>query len=95
VSTYLAELKREGLVKHLSDHVDQSTLNAKDSAFYALDVLENALVTKARECGITSDMERAFVRYQKIKALALRPTTDGEAQTALRTAVIELVKLVY
>lgn len=40
-------------------------------------------------------MERAWERYQKCKALALQPGTEGEGQAALRTALIEAIKIAF
>lgn len=96
VSSYLAELKREGFVQKLGEQVDPSTLSAEDSILYALGALENALIAKATKAGkVTQEQEKAFVRYQKIKSLFLGARTGGEESSALRMAVIELVKLVF
>ncbi len=70
-------------------------VDAKLAAFEALAKLEDALVAKATEQGITPEMGTAFERFQKIKARALAPGTPGEGAVALRMATIELVKLVY
>lgn len=61
----------------------------------ALLALENALVTRARKSGITPEMEKAFQKYQKCKALGLHPQTDGEGRAAIRMAVKALVELVF
>lgn len=95
VSAYLAELKRLGLVSIKGAPVQQKDLNAKDSALYAMVALETALVSKARESGITDPMRKEFARYQKVKALALGGMTDGETRAAVRLALLELVKLVF
>lgn len=95
VSTYLAELKRAGLVYRVGDAVDPATLNATDSALYAMNALENAIIARATEVGITADVTKAFTRYQKIKALALGAKTDGEARAALRASLIDLIKLTF
>jgi hypothetical protein len=61
----------------------------------ALAKLEDALVAKADEGGINPDMERVFERYQKIKALALHPTTGAmEQRAALRAALVEAIRMV-
>lgn len=95
VGFYLSELKRAGLVVLHGAPVDPATLNATDAAFYALGMLENALVARAKESGITVEMERSFLRYQKIKARALGTTFEGEMKVAVRLATIELVKLIF
>lgn len=92
---YLSELRRAGLIKRVGDQVDPRTLNAEDAMLYALTSMEYALVAKATKKGITPEMEKAFARYSKIKALALGAKTQGEEQNALRAAVIDLVKLVF
>jgi hypothetical protein len=62
----------------------------------ALAKLEDALVVVAAERGVTPQLEKQFERYQKLKAHALgRGTTGPEAQTAMRLALIEAVKLVF
>ena len=66
----------------------------------ALATLEDALVAKLACTVITDSAERAFARYQKVKALALGglrstcPETVAEATSALRFAAIEAIKLV-
>lgn len=95
VSSYLAELKREGLVKRLGDQIDPSTLSPEESVLFALSAMENALVAKAQKSGITQEMEKGFARYNKIKSLFLGAKTDGETRAALRAAVIDLVKLTF
>lgn len=69
-------------------------VNARTLTFEALAKLEDALVARATERGITPDMATAFERFQKIKARALQPGTPAEGDTALRMGLIELVKLV-
>jgi hypothetical protein len=70
-------------------------LDARTVAFEALAKLEDALVARATESGITPEAAAAFEKYQKLKALALQPGTTHEGRTALRLATIELVKLVF
>jgi hypothetical protein len=89
----LSELKREGKVQPKPEMPDVACMPPRQAALFALAVLEDALVAKAR-VGTTPDMDRAFVKYQKIKALALRGV-GGEADVALRMALLELVRLVF
>lgn len=58
--------------------------------------LENALVVRAKKDGITPEMDKAFQRYQKLKALALNAGAfDNEAKSALRLSFTEIIKLVF
>lgn len=102
VSSYLAELKRDGLVKRLGDQVDPSTLNAEDAVLYALTVMEGALVAKASALAakapdkkVPADLEKGFLRYSKIKALWLGAKTGGEERSALKRTVIDLVNMLF
>ena len=65
----------------------------------ALSSLESAFILRLKETGITDDARHAFDKYKKLKALALAPTlnvfTQNEADTALRQAVITLVKFAF
>jgi len=65
----------------------------------ALAALEDVLVTKLRDTGITPEVRKAYDRYSKLKALALGPVTSpamqNEADSALRMATVELVKLAF
>jgi len=65
----------------------------------ALAALESVFVVKLRDAGITPEARKAWDVYQKLKALALAPTTDPlsqtEADSALRMATANLVKLAY
>lgn len=92
---YLSELRRAGLIKRMGDAVDPKSLTPDEAKLYALTALENAIVVVATKKGITPEMRTGFAQYQKIKALALGASTKGEEQTALRMAVISLVKLVF
>lgn len=92
---YLSELRRAGLIKRMGEQVDPATLSPEDAQLFAMSALENALVARAKKTGITDDMRKAFLRYQKIKALALGAKTAGEEQSALRMAMIDLVKMVF
>lgn len=102
VSSCLAELKREGLVKRLGDAIDPATLSPEDAVLFAMTALEGALVAKAARMGtIPPDVEREFARYQKVKSVALHAASGGqtgasenEIRQALRLSLISLVKLV-
>lgn len=69
----------------------------------ALVALEAALIQKLEEAGgvatLTDTTRSAFALYKKVKALALGPTSSTtdqtEADSALRLATIQLVKLAY
>lgn len=95
VSSYLAELKREGLILRSGDPVDMTRMSPEEATLYAMSAMENALVANAQKNGITPAMTKAFARYQKIKALALGATTDGEERAALRRTLLDLVQLVF
>src|SRR5690606_8223500 len=69
--------------------------NPIEAAHAAMLALEDALVMKAKTGGITPEIERAFEKYQKLKAMALRPGTDQEGKTALRLSMVELIKMVF
>ena len=62
----------------------------------ALAILEDALVARVSENGMASDdLNKQFVRYSKIKALALHPQTGTmEQRAALRTALVEAIRMV-
>ena len=67
---------------------------AQEAALAALAALEHAVIVRASETG-AADLERAWDRLQKCKALALRPGTQMEGRAALRVALVEAVKLVF
>lgn len=61
----------------------------------ALAKLEDALVAAADEKGVGPELEKQFERYQKVKALALHPMTgDNEKRAAMRTALVEALRMV-
>lgn len=97
ISFYLSELKRAGYITVVGDPTTVlTTMTAEEASFAAMLGLENALVARVREDGgATPEQERGFVRYSKIKELALRPGTGPEGRTALRMAILELVKIIY
>lgn len=101
INFYLSELRRAGFITYRGAPVDISKLSAADAALVAMESMENALVAKAKEEAkknkgvLPQEMEKAFARYQKVKALALGGQTSGELRAALRLALIELVKMVF
>lgn len=97
ISFYLSDLRRAGFISVKGDPgVVSPTMGPEEAAFAALLGLENALVAAVRHQGkATDEQNRAFVKYQKIKELALRPGTGPEGKVALRMAVLELVKVVF
>jgi hypothetical protein len=87
-------LQRAGLAR---EHVDPTAalqgMTGTEAVHTALLILEGALITTVRERGNTTDEQRrSFVKYQKIKALALRPGTTSEGQNAMRMALVEMIK---
>lgn len=110
VRFYVSDLRRAGVIAVKGDpSVITPTMNADEAAFAAMLGLENALIARARElgaAGVSDKMNRGFVRYQKVKAMALTPpdpsnspaTQDAvrmQAKVALRQCLLDLVKLVY
>lgn len=73
--------------------------NYRGLKLIALAALEDAFVVRLREHGITDDVRKAFAQYQKLKALALGPQSNSamqnEADTALRMATVNLVKVTF
>ena len=62
----------------------------------ALAALEEAIVAQAARIPARAvEMERAWSKYQKLKALALAPGTAAEGKLALRQAILEAVKLAF
>lgn len=65
----------------------------------AMAALEDVFFQKCAEVGVTQETRDAFAKYKKIKALALGPTSSieakREADAALRTSVLHLVKLTF
>jgi hypothetical protein len=82
--------------------INMSFPEARDAALLAL---ENCLVIKAKAAGISDDMRRAFVVYQKAKAHVLSPSHDtsanavaaqeAEASTALKIAIRKLLDILF
>lgn len=97
VRFHLSELKRAGLISVRGEPTTVTvTMNATEAAFAAMLGLENALVARVREeKKVSPELDRAFVKYSKLKELALRPGTTHEGKSALKMAVLELVKMVF
>lgn len=101
VRYHLSELKRDGLIAVKGDPTTVSpTMNATEAAFAAMLGLENALIARVREDWmppkqVPPEIDRAFLKYNKIKERALRPGTDSEGRVAIRMSLIELVKAVF
>lgn len=70
-------------------------LNARDLQLEALVHLEAAVVAKARERGVTPEMEKAFKTFSAIKARVLRPTTVEEGDVSVTMALKRIIDLVY
>lgn len=60
----------------------------------ALIALEEAVKDRA-EKHLTQDMETAWAKYNKLKAMALQPGSSQEGKTALRMAIHKLIDLVF
>lgn len=95
VSFYLSDLRRAGLISVIGEPIPMENMNAREAQLHAMLALENALVSSASEYGLTDEMNRAFIRYTKVKELVLRPGTTAEGKVALRMALVELVKAVF
>lgn len=113
VSFYLSKFKGQGFISvkgeapgaahHSATSINMSFDDAKVAALLAL---ENALVIKAKERGITDDMRTAFVVYQKVKAKVLTPPDPSasaaeqqgvvvEASSALKLALRKLLDMLF
>lgn len=66
-----------------------------EASLRALEALENALIVKVKKSGVTAELEKMFDTYQKLKAVALRPGTPAEGVTAMKMAVLQIVKAVF
>lgn len=73
--------------------------NTRALKLAGLVALEAAFIQKTAESGATPELRAAFAQYKKVKALALgavaNSSMQNEADTALRLAVVALVKLTY
>jgi hypothetical protein len=67
----------------------------KEAQQFAMLALENAMGEKAKARNFPDDLDKAFQKYNKIKELALRPGTEGEGATAMRLALVEVIKAVF
>jgi hypothetical protein len=63
-----------------------------EAKLVAIQAFENAMVVVAKNSTITPEMEKAFDRFNKIKARVIRPGTDAEGQVAFRLAITEIAK---
>lgn len=95
ISFYLSDLRRAGFISVKGGAIDMTMMDDQESAFYAMDVLENALVQRCKKRGMDNEMRREFLRYNKVKALALGGLTGGEIEVAIQMSLIALVKLVF
>lgn len=96
VGFYLSELKREGYLRTKDDPTTVSAnMTADEACMAALAGLENALVAVAKQNGITDDMNKSFLIYQKVKERVLRPGTDAEGRVALKMALKKLIDAVF
>lgn len=99
ISFYLSDLRRGGYIAVKAEPgMVTATMSFKEAKLAAMLTLENTMAAKAREdARFQRDPEanRSFLKYQKIKELALRPGTGPEGDAALRMAVLELVRLVF
>lgn len=114
VSFYLSKFKSQGFVSVKGEtgggasHGGGVTVNMTydEAKVAALLGLENALVIKAKERGITDDMRTAFVVYQKVKAKVLTPSDPTasaaeqagvaiEANAALKLALRKLLDMLF
>jgi len=66
-----------------------------DPFFVVLAALENAVIEKvsSHSPNFDPEVERAWSVVQKTKALALQPGTAAEGRTALRVALVRLIKM--
>jgi hypothetical protein len=61
----------------------------------ALSALEEAIQVAATVNGVTDDMEKLWERYEKLKAVALRPGSPNEERMSFRLALIDAIKLAF
>jgi hypothetical protein len=61
----------------------------------ALSALEEAIKVGAEVHGVSDAMEKSWGRYEKLKAMGLRPGSSQEERQAFRMALIEAVKLAF
>lgn len=102
VSFYLSKYKATGHIAvkgEAAGQAKQGGVTANMPFEQARDItllsLENTLVIKAREKGITDDMRKAFVIYQKAKAHVLGNTDPNEANAALKLALKRIIDAVF
>ena len=61
----------------------------------ALDALEETVQVAAQVNGVSDELERQWARYEKLKALGLQPGTTHEGRLAMKSALVELVKMAF
>lgn len=66
-----------------------------EAKLVALQALENAMVAVAKNETVTPEMEKAFERYNKLKAVFLRPGTEHEGKQGAKFSVLEVVKAFF
>lgn len=100
VTRYLRALRNAGLIRaspksaaNLHPTAVDKSMSPRSAMLASILGLETALAMRVRAEGTpTEEMKKAFVVYQKCKTLYLNPGSDGEARTALRFALINLIK---
>lgn len=96
IGFYLSDLRRSGFIAIKGDPATVNpNMGEKEAAYAAMLGLENAIVARIKARGATPDMDRTFVKYTKVKELALRPGTGPEGDVAIGTCLTQLVKLVW
>lgn len=68
-----------------------------EAKLVAIMAMENAMVAIAKSKGaaITDEMEKAFDRFMKLKAMALRPGSDNEGDQAVKQSLITILKTFF
>jgi hypothetical protein len=72
-----------------------ATPKHSDPVLAAMLALEVAIIDRAATVGSTPEYDKAFLQYQKAKALALNPGTMPEGIAAARVALLTAIKLVF
>lgn len=72
------------------------TWSEGESKLVAIQALENAMVVIAKNSNsITPEQEKAFEKFNKVKAMFLRPGSEQEGKQAAKLAVLEIVKTFF
>lgn len=61
----------------------------------ALDALEEAVQAAAQVNGVSDELEKEWTRYEKLKSSGMRPGSLQEEKTAMRIAILSIVKLAF